>query len=789
MIYFKAMDSERLDIEKALSAFTIEEKLRMLSGDGMWHTYGAGEIPRVKMSDGPNGLRMVDGASAVPSTCYPTASMLANSWDPALLYSIGSAMGREATALGVNLLLAPGINIKRHPLCGRNFEYYSEDPILAGTLAKAFVGGVQSTGVGACVKHFAANNQEAYRMYSDSIVDMRALRELYLKPFELAAKAEPAALMCAYNKLNGHYCSESEFLLKQVLRDDWGYRGVTLSDWGAVRSRTKSLCAGLDLEMPSSGGIFSSDLRLALKTGAITEGTIDESLRRTLELVDNVYLEPYGDFDADAHDKLCYAAAVDSIVLLRNDNGFLPLTKNMKIAVIGELASSAPIQGGGSSHVTPFKAVSPLDAFAERGVEVTYCRGYSDNAKENRRLFDEAMNAANDTDAVIVYVGQSVPTEGIDRFSLDLPTAQDELINALSGAGHRVVVVLAGAGPVKMPWVKRVKAILYQGLCGQVGALAAIDILFGRVNPRGRLAETFPIDDAELGSDFGGLRTVYRESLFVGYKYYDAIKRRVMFPFGHGLSFSDISYDELHVKRLGNNEFTVEITLTNNSVRDAYETVQVYVSDRTGRVLRPEKQLEGYKKVFIEGKSTAVVEIKLDKSAFEFWNEEKHAFSLCDGEYRILVGASASDIKKEMSVKIDGDFTGRIPYPEAYKVPVRAKLTDEDFAVLYGAPVPPETPRPVKGEHTLDSCVADISSCLAGKILASKIKRGAKKVGKKGSVEYESNLHGGLYTPLSAMASMWGPDMPKERALGIVLMANGHFFRGLKTMLKKKKYK
>ena len=776
-----------MDIEKALSAFTIEEKLRMLSGDGMWHTYGAGEIPRVKMSDGPNGLRMVDGASAVPSTCYPTASMLANSWDPALLYNIGSAMGKEATALGVNLLLAPGINIKRHPLGGRNFEYFSEDPILAGTLAKAFVSGVQSTGVGACVKHFAANNQEAYRMYSDSIVDPRALRELYLKPFELAVKAEPAAVMCAYNKLNGKYCSESEFLLKQVLRDDWGYRGVTVSDWGAVRNRAKSLSAGLDLEMPSSDGIFDADLRLALKTGAITEGTIDETLRRTLELVDNVYLEPCGDFDADAHDKLCYAAAVDSIVLLRNDNGFLPLTKNMKITVVGELAEAAPIQGGGSSHVTPFKAVSPLDALAERGIEVSYCRGYSDNEKENRKLFDEVMSAAKGADAVIVYVGQPAPAEGIDRFSLDLPAAQDELINALSGAGHRVVVVLTGAGPVKMPWTKRVKAILYQGLCGQVGALAATDIIFGRVNPRGRLAETFPVDDAELGEDFGGLRTVYRESLFVGYKYYDAISRRVLFPFGHGLSFSDISYDELHIKRLGNNEFNVEVTLTNNSVRDAYETVQVYVSDRTGRVLRPEKQLEGYKKVFIEGKSTVVVEIKLDKSAFEFWNEEKHAFSLCDGEYRILVGASAADIKKEMSVKIDGDFTSRIAYPEAYKVPVRAKLTDEDFAVLYGAPVPPETPRPVKGEHTLDSCVNDVKGCLVGRIMASTVKRMAKSAGKKGSVDYEAFVNNALYTPLSSVASMSGGAVMPQLALGLVQMANGHFFRGLKTMLKKDK--
>ncbi len=783
------MENERLDIEKALSAFTVEEKLRMLTGDGMWHTYGAGEFPRVRMSDGPNGLRMIDGASAtaVPSTCFPTPSMLANSWDPALLYNVGSALGREATALGVNLILAPGINIKRHPRGGRNFEYYSEDPLLSGTLGKAFVEGVQSTGVGACVKHFAANNQEAYRMYSDSVVDMRALRELYLKPFEIALGAEPAAVMCAYNKLNGAYCSESEFLLKQVLRDEWHYNGVTISDFGAVRSRARSLAAGLDLEMPDSNGIFDEELRTALKNGDITEATVDGSLRRTLGLIDNVYLEPYGDFDSDAHDKLSYTAAVEGMVLLKNDNGFLPLTRDMKITVVGELAENAQIQGGGSSHVTPFKTVSPIDAFAERGVETTYCRGYSDNEKDNQRLYEEAMSAAVSSDAVIVYVGQSAPSEGVDRKSLDLPDVQNALINGLTNAGHRVIVVLASAGPVKMPWANRVRSILYAGLSGQNGALAAVDILFGRVNPRGKLAETFPVDDADFGDDFGGLRALYKESLFVGYKYYDAIKRRVLFPFGHGLSFSEISYDAMHVKRLGGNVFSVEVTLTNNSVRDAYETVQIYVSDRTGRVLRPEKQLAGYSKVFVEGKTTTVAEIKLDKSAFEFWNTDKNAFSICDGEYRIMAAASAADIRKEISVKIDGDLTGRIEFPEAYKIPVRTKLTDADFELLYGAPLPPETPRPVKGEHTLDSCVNDVRGCLIGKIVAGVVKHKAKAAGAKGSVGYEAFVNSALFTPLSAVSSMSDGAISTETAKGIIEMANGHFFRGLKTILKKKK--
>lgn len=377
------MDAERLNIEKTLGALTVEEKLRMLVGDDMWHTFGAAELPRVRMSDGPCGLRMTDGGpSALPATLFPTPSMLANSWDPALLYDVGAAIGAEATAVGVNLLLAPGLNIKRTPLCGRNFEYYSEDPYLSGTLGKAFVSGVQSTGVGACVKHFAANNTETLRMYSDSVVDARALNEIYLKPFEIALEAKPAAVMCAYNKLNGEYCSQNAHLLKTILRERFGYNGITLSDWGAVRDRAAALAAGLDLEMPYNAFSYD-DLAYALDSGDITERDIDGALGRLLGLIDDVYLEPYGDFDADAHDRLAYFAAASSIVMLKND-GILPLTKDMKIAVVGEYAECAPLQGGGSSHVTPLRSVSPLEAFSHRGIDIAYYRGYSADKKKTR---------------------------------------------------------------------------------------------------------------------------------------------------------------------------------------------------------------------------------------------------------------------------------------------------------------------------------------------------------------------------------------------------------------------
>ncbi len=784
------MDAERLDIEKTLSALTVEEKLRMLSGDGMWHTFGAGALPRVRMSDGPNGLRMTDdgGSSAVPATCFPTPSMLANSFDPALLYNVGAAIGEEATALGVNLLLAPGLNIKRTPLGGRNFEYYSEDPYLSGTLGKAFVSGVQSTGVGACIKHFAANNTELYRMYSDSVIDDRALHELYLKPFEIALGAEPAAVMCAYNKLNGTYCSQNEYLLKTTLRDGWGYKGVTLSDWGAVRDRAKALAAGLDLEMPDSLGTFKENLRAAYEKGEITELDIDNALRRIIELIDNVYLEPYGDYDADAHDRLCYTAAVDSAVLLKNDNNFLPLTKNMKVTVVGKLAEHAPIQGGGSSHVTALKTLSPLDAFALRSIDVRYCRGYSADKKQNAALYDEALSAAVSSDAVVVFAGTPAPSEGTDRKSLSLPPEQDKLISALTNAGHRVIVVLVTPGPVFMPWINRVRSVLYLGLNGQAGALAAADILYGRVNPRGRLAETFPTADAcgdYLCKDFDGTRLLYRESMFVGYRYYDAVERRTLFPFGHGLSFSEIRYDGMTVKRVDPVTFDVTVALTNLSVRDAYETVQIYVSDRTGRVLAPRKTLAGYKKVFIEGETSASVTIRLDRRAFEFWDSEKQAFRVCDGEYKIIAAASAWDIKKEISVKIDGDYTDRKDFPAAYKIPLRNNITDEDFAALYGKPFPEPRIAPTKGNFTLDCCLDDLKKSFVGKIAVRTVVRHAKTIGTPDSAEREAFLACALYTPLAAAATMSDGNMSPAMARGVVEMANGKLFKGLKLFLKK----
>ena len=782
------MDAERLDIDKTLEYLTLDEKLRMLCGDGMWHTFGAGELPRVRMADGPNGLRMADGAmsSAAPATCFPTPSVLANSWDPAVLYTVGAAIGKEATAMGVNLLLAPGLNIKRSPLGGRNFEYYSEDPILSGELGKAFVSGVQSTGVGACIKHFAANNQESYRMYSDSVVDMRALRELYLRPFEIAVQAEPAAVMCAYNKLNGTYCTENEFLLKRVLRGDFAYKGVTLSDWGAVHDRVRALKAGLDLEMPDSHGLFADSLKAALDSGEITENTIDESLRRILELTDNVYLEPYGDFDADAHDRISYNAAAASIVLLKNEGGMLPLTRDMRVVVCGELAENAPIQGGGSSHVTALKTVSPLEAFAGRSIEITYFRGYSSDRKENDRLQAEALDGAKNADAVLVYAGIAESHEGIDRKSLDLPPEQNELISKLAASGLRVTVVLAAPGAVTMPWLNRVRAVVFCGLCGGNGAAAAVDVLYGRINPRGRLAETFPLETPDFSDDFGRYRALYRESLFVGYRYYDAANVRVLFPFGHGLSYSDISYGDASLTERDNG-FDVSVVLTNNSVRDGYETVQIYVSDKTGRVLCAPKQLAGFRKVFVEGKTSVTATVHIPRRAFMFFDTESDGYRTCDGEYTVIVAASAKDVRQELKVMLDGDYKSSKSFPDSYKTPRRVKLTDADFEALYGSPIPPEAPRPKKGEFTLDSCINDIKSTFAGKCAMLAVKKLAPKKRDVSAEEREAYITTAVNIPIGVSAAMSDGSMTVNTAKGLIEMANGKIIKGIKLMMTKEK--
>ena len=713
--------------------------------------------------------------------------MLANSWDTALLYDVGAAIGREATALGVNLLLAPALNVKRNPLGGRNFEYYSEDPYLSGVLGKAFVSGVQSTGVGACIKHFAANNCETRRIYSDSVIDERALRELYLRPFEIALEAEPAAVMTAYNKLNGEYCSQNAHLIKEILRDELGYRGVAVSDWGGVHDRVAALKAGLDLEMPDSLGRSFSALKTALERGELDMATVDKSVRRILALTDDVYLEPCGELDSDEHDKLSYNAAADSIVLLKNAESLLPLTKDMKVTVVGAYAECAPVCGEGSSHVTPLHSYSFLDAFKHRAVKIDYYAGYdADDPDKDAELFDQALRGAKSADAVIFVAGLPAPSEGADRRSMALPRNQNRLISALAKI-KKTAVVLCVSGAVEMPWVREVHSIIYSGLNGQSGALAAVDALYGRINPRGRLAETFPVGTAELGNDFGGDTVLYRESLFVGYKYFDAIKRSVLFPFGHGLSYSDIVYDGIKMQRTATDDFIVSVTLTNRSMRDGYETVQIYVADATGKVLSPVKQLAAFRKVFVEGDTTATAVKKIKKSAFSFYSAKRGGWFTASGTHKIIVAASAGDVKGEVTVELDGNFADAEHTPDAYAMPVRERISDADFAALYGKALPAPEPRPQKGEYTLDCCLWDMRDRFAAKLaIRAAKKRAAEFFGgeKPDMPAYEAFMSSVMHTPLYAVAAMSDGAMSLDTAQGIVDMCNGKFFSGLKLIIK-----
>lgn len=784
------MDIKGINIQKILDEMSLDEKLAMLVGKGGWNICGNEEIPSVKMSDGPHGIRMVSdltdgGQFAAPATCFPTASALACSWDKQLAFEIGAALADEATALGVNVVLAPGVNIKRSPLCGRNFEYYSEDPLLSGEMGGAFIRGVQSQDVGACLKHFACNSQESYRMISDSIVDERALREIYLKPFEIAIKANPAMVMCAYNKVNSTYCSENSYLLTDILRDEWGYKGVTVSDWSATHNLVKAVRAGLDLTMPSDRDLFAYDLEREIADGSLSMETINKSVRRLIELTDNVYLEPSGSIDYEAHDNLAYKAAVSSAVLLKND-GILPITPDKSIALIGKYATNPVYQGGGSSQVNPPRVASALDAFTEieRGVEVI--SGYGAESEIlNDELRSAAVVASASADVCLVFLACADEAEGYDRNGLRLPSDQDKLMEALISAGRKVVAVLNTGGAIEMPWALRVNAILQVGLAGQQSALAAVDILTGRANPQGRLSETYPqrYRDCILSSYYGKDPVAdYRESIFVGYRYFDKVGMQVLFPFGYGLSYSDIRYTKMTVKRLGEYDFTVSVSLKNVSPRGAFEVVQLYVSDINGFVPRPLRELKGFCKVYVDADSTVTVDIPLSYESFSFYDAEREKWSVFAGTYEISVGSSSRDLPLRQSIVLE-EGNAILPNsrpPERY-YKVEGSFTLEEFESLIGRKVNFYKP-PVKGEFTTYSTSKEISSTFAGKQIVKMLKKRATVDGKLDSRQLEQMLN----MPLDALMFFGGDAFTPVMLRAIVDLANGKTIKGISGLLNRK---
>lgn len=661
------------DVKAIIREMTLEEKAGMCSGKDFWHLKGVERlgIPEVMVSDGPHGLRkQAEEADhlglneSIKAVCFPTACATACSFDRDLLEEMGERIGDECQAEDLSVILGPAVNIKRSPLCGRNFEYFSEDPYLASQMAAAHIKGVQSKNVGTSIKHFAANNQEHRRMSCSSEIDERTLREIYLAAFETAIKeAKPDTVMCSYNRINGEFASENHWLLTEVLRDQWGFEGYVMSDWGAVNDRVKGLKAGLELEMPGSGGNTDKEIVEAVKNGELEESVLDRAVERILNIVfkftDN---RQEGKFDLEEDHKLAAKIAGESMVLLKNE-GVLPLpAQGKKIAFIGKFAETPRFQGGGSSHINSFKITSALEAVKEVA-EVTYAQGY--DVKEDvidQAMLDQAVETAKEADVAVIFAGlpDAFESEGYDRTHMRMPDCQNTLISEIAKVQENVVVVLHNGSPVEMPWADQVKGILEAYLCGQAVGQAEVDILFGKVNPSGKLAETIPYklsdNPSYLNFPGDGQKVEYKEGVFVGYRYYDTKEMPVRYPFGYGLSYTTFEYSDLQLssdKIKDTDKLKVTLKVKNTGNRAGKEIVQLYVADKTGAASRPVKELKNFVKVELQPQEEKTVEMELDKRSFAWYNTDIHDWYAASGEYEILAAASSRDIRLKKTVYVE----------------------------------------------------------------------------------------------------------------------------------------
>ena len=661
-----------MDIKELLSKLTLEEKAGLCSGKDFWRTKPVERlgIPSVMVSDGPSGLRTQvengfnenDSRTAVS---FPSGCATASSFDRDLLRQLGEILGEEANNFNVSTVLGPAINIKRSPLCGRNFEYLSEDPYVAGELGAAYINGVQSKNAGTSLKHFAANNQETNRFSVSEEVDERTLREIYLSGFETCVKkAAPTTIMCSYNAINGELSSQNKWLLKDLLRDEWGYKGMVVSDWGAVYDRVKGIKADLSLEMPYSGGHTDNDIVEAVKAGTLSMEELDEAVSHVLEMVFN-YVEhkQSGVFDMEKDHAASAKIAEESCVLLKNDRAVLPIkSAPEKVLFVGYFAEKPRYGGGGSSKIKCYKMTSAIDAAREAGLKVKYVKGYNEDfVTTSSALSDEALTAALEADTVVVFAGlpESFETEGADRTSLDMPAVQNELIEKLAAVNKKVVVVLHNGAPVAMPWADKVASILECYLGGENIGTAQINLLFGKANPCGKLAETFPLrlEDTPCYLTYpgNGRTCIYSEGIFVGYRWYDSRRMPVLFPFGHGLSYTSFEYSDLKVSKNAfkdNEGLEVSITIKNTGSVEGKEIAQLYVSDKTGVEIRPEKELKGFEKVSLKPGESKTVTFKLDQRSFAYWNTDINKWYAPSGKYIISIGASSRDIRAQVEVDL-----------------------------------------------------------------------------------------------------------------------------------------
>lgn len=771
--------------QQIVASLDTAHKIRLLSGSDFWHTESAPGAERVMVTDGPHGLRKQDGntdhvglSNSVPATCFPTASALGSTWDRELVQQVGEALGRECRAEDVAVLLGPGLNLKRHPAGGRNFEYFSEDPFLGGHMAAALTRGIQSQGVGACLKHYAVNNQEADRLRVDAVVDQRTLHELYLTGFEIAVReSKPWTVMSSYNLVNGTHAGENRFLLTEQLRHRWGFDGLVMTDWLATFDRPMAVAAGLDLEMPTSGGFWDGEVAAALKDGRLRMDDVDTAAIRVVEL--NLRAGkaaadlPLGPVDFDAHHALARRAGAAGAVLLTN-NGLLPLASKGTIAVIGAFAQTPRYQGAGSSLVRPTRLDTALDALRaglEGKATVTYAPGYDAKTGETTdELLAEATAAAASADAVVLLVGLpgSYESEGYDRDHLDLPAGHTALVDAMTAANPATVVVLVNGAPVHLPWADKAAAILEAYLGGQAGGGAIADVVLGHAEPGGRLAESFPVDVADLPAarywHASPTQAQYREGLYVGYRFHDSAGVPARFAFGHGLSYTRFEYSDLAVRAEGEG-FRVSLTVTNTGERAGSDVVQVYVRDVESTVYRPAKELKGFTKVHLAAGKSQQVEVVLDRRAFAVWDVECNDWAVEAGEFEILVGASSVDIRERATVTVDS--------PDAVAAavsPSQFVATDKEFAEMLGSSIP----RPGRLlPYTMDSTIKDLRQTLLGKVMASAFIAQSRKAMPTGTDEDREFLEQIVADmPLRGVGMVSGGRLPFSRIRALVRLLN-----------------
>ncbi|MEU1953501.1 glycoside hydrolase family 3 C-terminal domain-containing protein [Nocardia rhamnosiphila] len=780
-------------------ALTLAQKIAVGSGASFWRTRAAPGIRSLTLADGPHGLRgqgekedhLGIGASR-PATCFPTASALGSSWDVDLLAEVGAAIGAEAVAQDVDVVLGPGVNMKRNPLCGRNFEYFSEDPLLSGKLAAAWIRGVQLTGTGTSLKHFALNNQETGRMTTDVRVDDRALHEYYLPAFEIAVEeAQPTMVMSAYNRVEGEYCSENSRLITEILRRRWGFRGAVVTDWGAMNDRVAAYSAGVDLEMP--GGASDAEVRAAVDTGRLHERLVDESVERMRELAARI--AERGNADPgdlyERHHALARRVAAECGVLLKNENGLLPLAPGSRVALLGALAEKPRYQGTGSSRVSPTRLTGLREGIAAYAV-AGYAPGYRLSERYDAALLAEAVRVAEAADVVIVCVGltEISESEGFDRDHMSIPANQRALLDALAHLSERVVLVLAGGSAVEMPWEASSAAILHMQLAGQAGGAAAADLLFGVVNPSGKLAESYPLRYRDVvSSGYFGMRpeqTPYLESMYCGYRYFDSADVPVRYPFGYGLSYTTFDYSGLRVDVRGDHAVEVTFTLTNTGGRDGAEVVQLYVSPRTGGVHRPVQELRAFTKVMLAAGAAQEVSLHLDRRAFAYFDPASQDWAVERGDYELRIAAGSQDVRLTSVVSIDGVEPRRSAVAEWYHRPA-GPPTLADFLTVH-EPFPPVV-APGRGTFDLNSSLFDIKDASpVCRLLFRGVERSvARHTG--GRVDYRDVrfrmlMHSAAGLPMRNMAQMSQGMMSPRLARFIVDSANGHTVRGLWALLR-----